>query len=233
MKIDRQDRASVLMTTILTVAILTMICATSLYVATQNANSGAQAASWQQALGAAESGVDQAIAALNTGTWTSWVRMNGPVPNLQPSPGASATPATAAPSSAQYNYLAASISSQIVGYNVNNSLTNSSEGNPTISVWTTLDTGGMPVDNNGNQWYRIRATGTAATSGPVRISNQALDNDLRKISLRFDRRSRHGRFRASSDTVNRGCCSGASSEHLGARYHYERLNYDERQRRDR
>ncbi len=189
MKIDRNDRASVLMTTILTISILTMICATSLYVATQNANSGSQAASWQQALGAAESGIDQAIAALNTGSWTGWVIMNGSVPNLQPSPGASPTPATGSPTSAQYNYLATPISSQIAAYNVNGSLTSSSEGNPTISVWTTLETGGLPVDNNGNQWYRVRATGTASTSGPVRVSNQALDNDLRKISLRFDRRS--------------------------------------------
>jgi len=189
MKIQRNDRASVLMTVILTISILTTICATSLYVATQNANSGAQAASWQQALGGAESGIDQAIAALNTGTWTSWVTMNGSVPNLQPSPGASATPATGPPTSTQFNYVASSIASQVAGYGVNGSLTTSSEGNPAVSMWTTLDTGGLPVDGNGNQWYRIRATGTASTSGPVRISNQALDNDLRKISLRFDRRS--------------------------------------------
>ncbi len=65
------------MTVILTVSILTMISATSLYIASQNANSSAQAASWQQALGAAESSVDQAIASLNTGTWTGWVTLTG------------------------------------------------------------------------------------------------------------------------------------------------------------
>jgi hypothetical protein len=188
MKIDRNDRASVLMTTILTVTILTMICATSLYVATQNANSGTQAASWQQALAGAESGIDQAIAALNTGSWTNWVTITGSVPNLQPS-GASGTAATAPPISTKYNYLASSIAPQLAGYGINGSLTTSSEGNPTISMWTTLDTAGLPIDGNGNQWYRIRSTGTASTSGPVRISNQSLDNDLRKISLRFDRRS--------------------------------------------
>ena len=188
MKTNRQDRASVLMTVILTVSILTMICATSLYVATQNANSGAQAASWQQALGGAESAVDQAIAALNTGVWTSWVTVNGSVPNLQPSNGGSPT-ATGPPSPTQYNYLAASLAPQISAYNVSGSLTTTSEGNPSVSMWVTLDTGGLPPDANGLQWYRIRATGTAATAGPVRISNQSLDNDLRKISLRFDRRT--------------------------------------------
>lgn len=188
-KLNYRNRGSVLMTVILTVSILTMICATSLYVATQNANSGAQAASWQQSLCGAESAVDQAIAALNTGTWTNWVTVTGSVPNLQPSPGASAIPATGPPSPTQYNYLASAINSQVSGYNVNGSLTTSGEGNTATSTWTTLDTGGLPPDANGNQWYRVRATGTALTSGPVRISNQGLDNDLRKISLRFDRRS--------------------------------------------
>jgi hypothetical protein len=183
------NQGSVLMTVILTVSILTMICATSLYIAGQNANAGAQAASWQQGLGGAESAVDQAIAALNTGTWTNWVTMSGSVPNLQPSPGTNPTAATAPPDSTHFNYLAASITPQTAGYQVAGSLTTSNEGNPAVSMWATLDTGGLPVDGNGHQWYRVRATGTASTAGPVRVSNQSLDTDLRKISLRFDRRS--------------------------------------------
>ncbi len=183
-----EQEGSVLMTVILTVSILTMICATSLYIAGQNSNSAAQAGSWQEALGGAESAVDQAIAALNTNTWPNWVTINGSVPNTQPSPGA-APSASVPPTSTQYNYLASSITPQASAYHVANSLTGTSEGNPTVSAWATMDTGSLPVDGNGNQWYRIRATGTASTSGPVRVSNQSLDNDLRKISLRFDRRS--------------------------------------------
>ena len=150
MKINRQDTASVLMTVILTITILTMICATSLYVATQNANSGAQAASWQQALAGAESGVDQAIAALNTQTWTNWVTISGSVQNTQPPSGSGAT-ATAPPISTKYNYLASSISSQLAAYRINGSLTTASEGSPNISMWTTLDTAGLPLDGNNNQ----------------------------------------------------------------------------------
>jgi hypothetical protein len=56
-------------------------------------------------------------------------------------------------------------------------------------MWTTIDTGGLPPDSNGNHWYRVRATGTAAAVGPPRVSNQRLDNDLRKIGLRFDRKT--------------------------------------------
>src|SRR6202040_924687 len=78
---------------------------------------------------------------------------------------------------------------QLPQYNVANAITTSGEGNNLVSMWTTIDTGGLPLDSNGNQWYRIRATGTAAAVGPVRISNQRLDNDLRKIGLRFDRKS--------------------------------------------
>jgi len=44
---------SVLLVAILTLTILTAICATSLYVATQNTNSTSQTASWQAALSGA------------------------------------------------------------------------------------------------------------------------------------------------------------------------------------
>src|SRR5260370_22571874 len=56
-------------------------------------------------------------------------------------------------------------------------------------MWTHIDSGGLPPDSNGNQWSRVRATGTAAAVGPRRVSNQRLDNDLRKIGLRFDRKT--------------------------------------------
>jgi Tfp pilus assembly protein PilX len=184
-----EQRGAVLLTVLLTITILTMLCFTSLYIAGQNANAGMQAASWQQALSGAESAVDQAIAALNTGTWTNWVTMNGAVPNLQPQPGPTPTAANGVPASTQYNYFSNSITSQLAQYNVANALTANGEGNNLVSVWTTIDTAGLSLDSNGNQWYRIRATGTAAAVGPPRVSIQSLDNNLRKISLRFDRKT--------------------------------------------
>lgn len=186
---DQGQRGTVLVICLLTITVLTVICATSLYIASQNANAASQAASWQQSLAGAESAVDQAIAALNTGTWTNWVTLSGSVPNLQPSPGPTPPAATGPPASNQYNYFAGSVSPQSGQYNVNGDITSSGEGNTLITMWTTIDTGGLPLDGNGNQWYRIRATGTASAVGPVRVSNQRLDNDLRKIGLRFDRKS--------------------------------------------
>ena len=175
--------------TLLTITILATLCFTSLYIASQNANSVSQAASWQQALGGAEGAVDQAIAALNTGTWTNWITMTGSIPNLQPQPGPTPATASGPPSSNQYNYLANSLSSQVAQYQISNAITTAGEGSNLISMWTTIDTAGLPLDSNGNQWYRIRATGTTATAGPPRVSNQRLDNDLRKIGLRFDRKT--------------------------------------------
>jgi hypothetical protein len=184
-----KQRGSILMITMMTITILLMLCVTSLYITGQNGNAGMQAASWQQALSGAESAVDQAIAALNTNTWNNWVTVSGSVPNLQPSLGATPTAASGPPSSSQYNYLASSITSQVSQYNVSNAITTPGEGKNTVSTWTTIDTAGLPLDANGNQWYRIRATGTAAAVGPPRVSNTRLDNELRKIGLRFDRKT--------------------------------------------
>ena len=178
-----------LLITVLTITVLIMLCVTSLYITSQNANAGMQAASWQQALSGAESAVDQAIAALNTNNWTNWVTLSGSLPNLQPQPGPTPTVATGPPGSGQYVYLSNSITSQLPQYNVANAITTSGEGNNLVSMWTTIDTGGLPLDSNSHQWYRIRATGTAAAVGPPRVSNQRLDNDLRKIGLRFDRKT--------------------------------------------
>src|SRR6202011_826532 len=183
------QHGSVLMITVLTIAVLMMLCVTSLYITSQNANAGMQAASWQQALSGTESAIDQAIAALNTNSWTNWVTLSGSLPNLQPQPGSTPPAATGPPGSGQYNYLSNSITSQLTQYTVANAITTSGEGNNLVSMWTTIDTGGLPPDSNGNQWYRIRATGTAAAVGPPRVSNQRLDNDLRKIGLRFDRKT--------------------------------------------
>ncbi len=128
------------MTSLLTITILTMICATSLYVTSQNGNATTQTTSWQQALSGAEAAVDQAISALNTN-------------NTQ------------------------------------------GEASNSVTMWVTVDNGSVgPTPSpspgliqNGRQAYRIRATGVVAAPGPPRVSNQKLDNDLRKMSLRFDR----------------------------------------------
>ena len=178
--ISKAEQGTVLLIALLTITVMTLICATSLYITSQNANAGMQTASWQQALTGAESGVDSAIQALNTGTWTNWKTVNSTTlpPNEQAIPTSSS--ASAAPTSNQYNYLPSSALS----------LGMQGEGASSVSSWVTIDTAGTNLtDSSGNQWYRIRSTGQSKVSGPARVSANKLDNNLRNtIALRFNRK---------------------------------------------
>jgi hypothetical protein len=180
-KIASHNQGTVLLTSLLTMTLMSFICATSLYIASQNTNSGMQTASWQQALTGADTGVDEAIAALNTQGWTNWKKVtSSQLPTSQPSGGANTT---TAPASGEYNYL---ISATPLACPVPAA---SPEGNTVVTWWATVDTAGLQAtdDANANQWYRVRATGVSQArpgfgSSP-RVSNNRLDNDLRKLSF--------------------------------------------------
>src|SRR5713101_6181099 len=172
---------SILMMGLITITILTLICATSLYVTSQDANATTQTTSWQQAMAGAEAAVDQAMNGLNTGTWTGWSSQppapGNSLPTTQPTP--SGTPAIGAPDSTHYNYYSSSFPLQ-------------GEASNSVSMWVTVDNGSLaPISsglvNGGAQAYRIRATAVVEAPGPKRVSNSRLDNDLRHISLLFDR----------------------------------------------
>ncbi len=146
-----------------------------------------QTASWQQALAGADTAVDEAIAALNLNNsqgWTNWKKVtSSQLPTSQPSGGATAT---TAPDSGKYNYL---VSTTPLARPTPGALP---EGNTTgVTWWATVDTAGLDAtkDANGNQWYRIRGTGVAGVPGPPRVSNNRLDNDLRKLSLFLSRQT--------------------------------------------
>ncbi len=188
------ERGSVLVTALLTITILTLICATSLYVASQNTNAGMQTASWQQALSGAESAADQAFNALNTDAaattnqqhkqvWANWLSVNSSsLPTTRPSGGSNGngpTSLTTPPTSGNYYYLIPS----------NITFQQGVEGNNSVSSWVTIDTAGLRKDHYNNQWYRVRATGQAGAPGRKRVSNERLDNDLRNLSLIFDRKA--------------------------------------------
>jgi len=179
MKISTKNReeGSVLLIAFLTMTILTLICAVSLNVASQNANSTTQTTSWQQALAGAEAAADQAMNALNTTTWgptPQWYTVTGTLPTTQPTGG---TAANGPPGAGQYNYC------------IPTPMTLAGEASNTMSMWVTVDTAGLPVNSSGLQGYRIRAVGSVGAPGPARVSNQKLDNDLRKIALITDRMS--------------------------------------------
>ncbi len=179
------------MVVLLTITILTMICATSLYIMSQNANATTQTASWQQSLSGAESAVDQAMSEMNNraltpGKWTTgWYTVTGTLPSGKPAPTGTLVPAIDFPAAGSYNYyipptLAVSPPSSGVR----------DESSNTLATWVTVDTAGLPPNDPAQikkQAYRVRATGVVGAPGPARVSNNKLDNQLRKISLRFNR----------------------------------------------
>jgi hypothetical protein len=177
-----RQKGSVLLIALLTITILAMLCATSLYITSQDASATVQTTSWEQAMSGAEAAVDNAINALNTNSWSGWYTItNASLPTAQPSP--SGTPnASSMPGSGNYNYYTSSFALQ-------------GEASNTITWWVTVDNGSVAptpspspgLVNGGQQAYRIRATAVVGAPGPVRVSNNKLDNDLRKPSLRFDR----------------------------------------------
>jgi hypothetical protein len=176
------NKGSVLLTALLTITILCMICATSLYVVSQNATGGMQTAAWQQSLTVAESGVDAAVRALNTGSWTNWKTVStATLPTVEPTAAASVT-ATSKPTSSQYNYLPSSALT----------FTMQGEGPTSVSAWVTVDTAGGMSDSTGS-WYRIRSTGQSnfpTNSVLTRAGMNKLDNDLRNtITMHFNRKS--------------------------------------------
>jgi hypothetical protein len=173
------EQGSVLMTALLTITLLTIICATSLYVTSQNANATTQTASWQQALAGAEGAVDQAMSTLNSQTWTGWYTAAKPLPTGKPN-SVNPIPASGPPASGSYNYYFPSTLA------TSSPSGTADESGKIVSSWVTVDTAGLPL-KSGYQEYRIRATGVVGAPGPARVSNQKLDNQLRKISLRIDR----------------------------------------------
>jgi hypothetical protein len=183
----RHQQGSVLMVAMMTITILTMICATSLYVTSQNSTVGMQTAAWQQSLTGAETGVDLAIAALNNGAWSNWRSVTAASPpSAEPSPAPTVVP-TGPPDSSHYNLLPSS------AYPL--TMPTPCEGATIVTNWVTIDTGGMlpGQDTNGKQWYRIRSTGQANLVSPARVSSNKLDSDLRNtIGLRFNRKASAG-----------------------------------------
>jgi hypothetical protein len=195
------EHGSVLVIALMTITIMTMICATSLYISSQNSSGGMQTAGWQQALTAAEAGIDVGIRALNASTsaspspWKGWKNVtfsspasNYTLPTIEPTAQSTPNAPSGNPDSTHYYYYPSS------------SLTLSapnSEGAVSSSAWVTVDSVGGTNKNlysttTSQQWWRIRSTGqTTYPTGSAllkRVSNNRLDNDLRNsIVMNFNR----------------------------------------------
>ncbi|HWY39593.1 MAG TPA: hypothetical protein VNX27_02245 [Chthoniobacterales bacterium] len=194
------DKGSVLVIALMTMTILTMICATSLYITSQNTGAGMQTAAWQQSLTGAEAGIDAAVRALNqSGTsganaWTNWKTVSGTLPTpapssspvqgytYEPTGGNAVGSGSPPPDTSHYYYLPSA--------NLSISYPNT-EGTTAVKAWVTIDTWSSLSNSNGS-WYRVRATGQAtfqSNSVYKRVSNNRLDNDLRNtITMNLNRK---------------------------------------------
>jgi hypothetical protein len=197
----RQSGSALIITLIMLAVLAVAVAAVSVSVST-TANVSLQAASWQEALMAAEAGADltmasfqkaltegqspslwndstNALSDLKSGStaWSGWV--------LDPTTSATPSPA-ATPRTLYYSKVIRSASGPDTALQALVKIEA-----PTTSGWTA----------NPYQWYRIRSTGVAGITGPPRVGADRRDNDLRKISLRNMRAALSG-FPAASLGAN-------------------------------
>src|SRR3982750_1920596 len=155
------QRGSILVWTVMTIAILSLLAAEGIRLVSLKYQSALQTATWQEALLAAESGVDLGIVELRKSlfpgpnhAWEGW--------NNSPGNG-------------------------VVSYGLT-TIPNSGLAGTPMTIEVNVDAPASFVDpKNSWQYYRIRTIGTMPIIGPPRVTDNKQDNRLRKLSLRFER----------------------------------------------
>jgi hypothetical protein len=152
---------------LLFVVVLSTIAGTAFRIIQNRYRQFHQSASWEEALLAAESGIDLAMAELRltisdpTTAWAGWSDRDG---------NASADPA----SEPIFN------SSPII--------LRTTEGGDRSWADVSVDVPSTLLDPNGDHWYRVRAWGTCEVSGGSVVVGEDADLSLRKLDFRRDRR---------------------------------------------
>jgi hypothetical protein len=145
----------------MTIAILSLLAAEVIRLVSLKYQSALQTATWQEALLAAESGVDLGIVELRkslfpapNNAWSGWNNIPG---------------------------------NGVVSYGLT-TIPNSGLASTPMTIEVNVDAPASFVDpTNGWQYYRIRTVGTMPITGVPRVGDNKQDNRLRKLSLRFER----------------------------------------------
>jgi len=156
-----QSKASILVWTVMTIAVLSLLAAEVIRLVSLKYQSALQTATWQESLLAAESGVDLAIVELRKSlypgqnhAWEGWNNVPG---------------------------------NEVVSYGLT-TIPNSGLAGTPMTIEVNVDAPTSFVDPaNGWQYYRIRTVGTMPITGLPRVADNKQDNRLRKLSLRFER----------------------------------------------
>ena len=157
----RHTEASVLIWTVIVITVLSIAAAELLRVVSQKYNATLHTAIWQEALLAAESGIDVAVRELRKSLY--------PPPN-EAWDGWSDTPAHG-----------------VTSYGLTTVPNAGLAGTP-MTIEVNVDAP-LQLRDPANSWqyYRIRTIGTMPITGPARANDSKRDTALRKLSLRFDR----------------------------------------------
>jgi hypothetical protein len=156
-----QERASVLLWTVLVIAILSVFATEVLRTVSGRFQLGMQAAAWQEALIAAESGIDLGVVELRK--------------SLYPAPNHAWEGWNNTPGSGVVSHGLATIPNAGLG------------GTP-MTIEVNVDAPAQLIDPvNGWQYYRLRTLGSMPLTGPPRIAFNKNDNKLRKLTLRVQR----------------------------------------------
>ena len=145
----------------MTIAVLSLLAAEVIRLVTLKYESALQTATWQEALLAAESGIDLGIVELRkslfpapNNAWNGW--------NNTPGNG-------------------------VVSYGLT-TIPNSGLAGTQMTIEVNVDAPSSFVDPaNGWQYYRIRTIGTMPITGSGHVTDNKQDNRLRRLSLRFER----------------------------------------------
>jgi len=152
---------SVLVWTVLVIGILSLIAMETVRLVTAKYQNALQTSTWQEALLAAESGIDLAIVELRKSlypqpnhAWDGWSNPPG---------------------------------NQVTGYELTTVPNAGLSGTP-MTIEANVDAPSQLIDpTNSWQYYRIRTVGTIPITGPARTSDNPQDTKLRRLSLRWER----------------------------------------------
>ncbi|HEX8281218.1 MAG TPA: hypothetical protein VF551_07565 [Chthoniobacterales bacterium] len=157
----KSSSGSVLIWTILVITILSLAAAELLHVMSTKYYSVLHTATWQEALVAAESGVDLAVRELRkslypapNGAWDGWSNTPG---------------------------------NGVTSYGLT-TIPNAGLAGTPMTIQVNVDAP-LQLRDSSNSWqyYRIRSIGTMPINGPIRTGDNRQDTRLRKLSLRWDR----------------------------------------------
>lgn len=159
--ISTRRRGSVLLWTVLVIAILSLFATEVLRVVSGRYQLGMQSAAWQEALIAAESGIDLAVVELRKSlypapnhAWDGWNEIPG---------------------------------NGVISHGLT-TIPNAGLAGTPMTIEVNVDAPSELIDpDNGWQYYRVRTLGSMPLTGPPRVGFSKQDNRLRKLTLRVQR----------------------------------------------